>query len=68
MLGVHGQEVQMDCPSCGEEVEELVAVPGSAKRKRVCEDCAERFREQAEIADEATTAMKGMMEYKGGRK
>jgi transcriptional regulator NrdR family protein len=63
-----GLEVQMDCPSCGEEVEELVAVPGAAKRKRVCEDCAERFREQAEIADEATTAMKGMMEYKGGRK
>jgi hypothetical protein len=24
--------------------------------------------EEAEIADEATTAMKGMMEYKGGRK
>jgi hypothetical protein len=58
----------MECPSCGEDVDELVTVHAGAKRKRACEDCAERFREQAEIADEATTAMKGMMEYKGGRK
>lgn len=58
----------MECPSCGEDVEELVTVQAGGKRQRACEDCAERFQEQAEIADEATAAMKGMMEYKGGRR
>ena len=57
----------MECPICKEEVEELVTVT-AGKKRRVCEDCAQQFREQAEIADEATTAMKGMMEYKGGRR
>jgi transcriptional regulator NrdR family protein len=55
----------MKCPLCGEEVEELVSVTSGAKRKRACEDCATQLNDQAEIADEATTAMKGMMEYKG---
>jgi len=58
----------MECPICEEEVEELVSVGAGAKRRRVCEDCAEQFRAEAEIADDATTAMKGMMEYKGGRR
>jgi transcriptional regulator NrdR family protein len=57
----------MKCPLCGEEVDELVSVSAGAKRKRACEDCAGRLNEQAEIADDATTAMKGMMEYKGTR-
>jgi protein-arginine kinase activator protein McsA len=55
----------MECPVCKEEVEELVSVAG--KKKRVCEDCAERLNEQAEIADQAESAMQGMMEYKGRR-
>jgi hypothetical protein len=50
---------------CGEEVDELVSVTAGGKRKRACEDCASQLNDQAEIADEATTAMKGMMEYKG---
>lgn len=58
----------MECPMCGEEVDELVTVTAGNKRKRACDDCASRLEEQAEIADEATTAMKGMMEYKGGRR
>jgi len=58
----------MECPLCGEEVDELVAAPTGSKRKRVCEDCAAQLNEEAEIADEATSAMKGMMEYKGGRR
>jgi ribosome-binding protein aMBF1 (putative translation factor) len=58
----------MQCPLCGEEVDELVSVSAGGKRKRACEDCASKLSEEAEIADEATTAMKGMMEYKGGRK
>jgi ribosome-binding protein aMBF1 (putative translation factor) len=58
----------MKCPLCGEEVDELVSVTASGKKKRVCEDCATQLNDQAEIADEATSAMKGMMEYKGGRR
>jgi protein-arginine kinase activator protein McsA len=58
----------MKCSHCGEEVDELVTVSTGSKRKRVCEDCASLLNDEAEIADEATTAMKGMMEYKGGRR
>jgi ribosome-binding protein aMBF1 (putative translation factor) len=57
----------MKCSLCGEEVDELISVNAGGKRKRACEDCAGQLNDQAEIADEATTAMKGMMEYKGGR-
>ncbi|HEX7476339.1 MAG TPA: hypothetical protein VF331_00895 [Polyangiales bacterium] len=58
----------MLCPRCGEEVDELQTVNAGGKRKRVCEDCVSQLQEQAEIADEATSAMKGMMEYKGGKR
>lgn len=58
----------MKCPLCGEQVDELLSVNADGKRKRACEDCASQLNDQAEIADEATTAMKGMMEYKGGRR
>jgi hypothetical protein len=58
----------MQCPLCKEDVEELVSVRAGKKRTRACEDCASKLSEEEEIADEATTAMKGMMEYKGGRK
>lgn len=58
----------MKCSQCGEEVDELVSVQAGKKRKRVCEDCASQLNNEAEIADEATSAMKGMMEYKGGRR
>jgi ribosome-binding protein aMBF1 (putative translation factor) len=58
----------MQCPLCSEEVDELVSLRAGGKRTRACEDCASKLREDAEIADEATTAMQGMMEYKGGRK
>lgn len=58
----------MQCPICHEEVDELVSVRAGNKRTKACDDCATRLNEEAEIADEATTAMKGMMEYKGGKR
>ncbi|HKP55602.1 MAG TPA: hypothetical protein VJV78_02715 [Polyangiales bacterium] len=58
----------MQCPLCHEEVDELVSVRAGNKKTRACDDCATRLSEEAEIADEATTAMKGMMEYKGGKR
>ncbi len=58
----------MQCPRCSEEVDELQTINADGKRKRVCEDCVGQLQEQDEIADAATSAMKGMMEYKGGRR
>jgi ribosome-binding protein aMBF1 (putative translation factor) len=58
----------MECPRCGEEVDELQTVQANGKRIRACEDCVSSLEEEAEIADEATSAMKGMMEYKGGKR
>jgi ribosome-binding protein aMBF1 (putative translation factor) len=55
----------MECAKCGEDVEELQTVKAGSKRIRVCEDCASLLSEAAEIAADATSAMQGMMEYKG---
>ncbi|MBK8173337.1 MAG: hypothetical protein IPK60_23800 [Sandaracinaceae bacterium] len=55
----------MECKECGNEVESLVAVKIGGKKVRVCEDCADRAREEDEVAEAATGVMKGMMEYKG---
>jgi hypothetical protein len=55
----------MECPLCHDEVEELVSVRQDGKRKRACEECASKLASDAEIADAATSAMQGMMEYKG---
>ena len=52
---------------CGEEVDELEVVKVEGKRKKVCEDCADRLREEGEVAQAAESAMQGMMEYKGRR-
>jgi ribosome-binding protein aMBF1 (putative translation factor) len=58
----------VECQKCGEDVEDLQPVRAGGKRMRVCEDCASALAEADEIAAEATTAMQGMMEYKGGRR
>ena len=55
----------MECKLCGEEADELVSVKLDGKRRKVCEECAERIAEDSEIADEALGAMRDMMGYKG---
>ena len=55
----------MECQDCGEEADELVRVKVGRKIYKVCEDCAEVRRESSEIAGEAESAMREMMEYKG---
>lgn len=57
----------MECRECGDEVEQLVSVKVGKKKVKVCEDCADRLREEAEIAGDAEAAMQDMMEYKGRR-
>lgn len=57
----------MECEDCGDEVETPVKVKVGKKTLKLCEDCADRRREEAEVAEGAESAMQGMMEYKGRR-
>ena len=56
-----------ECRECDNEVEKLVSVKVEGKAKKMCEDCAERIREQAEIAEESEAVVQGMMGFKGRR-
>ncbi len=55
------------CRTCQDEVDELVSVKVGGRRIKVCEDCAERAAEEAEIAEMSESAMQDMMGYKGRR-
>ena len=55
------------CRECGDEVEELFSVKVHGKRQRLCEDCADRAREEAEIAEESEAVIQEMMGFKGRR-
>ncbi len=45
----------------------LVTVKVAGKARKVCEDCADRLREQGEIAEASEGVIQGMMGYKGRR-
>ncbi len=55
------------CKQCENEVEKLVSVKVSGKAKKMCEDCADRAREEAEIAEESESVVQNMMGFKGRR-
>jgi len=55
------------CKSCGEEVVELVTVKVGGKSKKLCEDCADRAREEAEVAEASESVVQDMMGFKGRR-
>jgi ribosome-binding protein aMBF1 (putative translation factor) len=55
------------CQSCGEESDELVKVKVGGKAKRLCEDCADRAREEEEIAEQSEAVVRDMMGFKGKR-
>ena len=55
------------CGSCKDEVDELVSVKADGRRMKVCEDCAERLLEEAEIVELSESVMQDMMGYKGRR-
>ena len=55
------------CKACGESVDELVSVKVAGRTKKLCEDCADRLREEGEVAEASERAVQGMMEYKGRR-
>jgi ribosome-binding protein aMBF1 (putative translation factor) len=55
------------CKACGDEADELVTVKVGGKAKKLCEDCADRAREQAEVAEASEGAVQDMMGFKGRR-
>ena len=55
------------CKSCGDETEALVTVKVDGKAKKMCEDCADRAREQGEIAEQSEAVVQSMMGFKGRR-
>ena len=55
------------CRECQDEVEELVSIKVGGRRKRLCEDCAERLREEEGIAEESEAVVQQMMGFKGRR-
>jgi hypothetical protein len=62
------EETEMPmCKGCGEEVDELQTVKLGGKSKKLCEDCADRAREEGEIAEASEAVVQGMMDFKGRR-
>jgi ribosome-binding protein aMBF1 (putative translation factor) len=55
------------CRECDDEVEELVKVKVGTKTVKVCEDCADRMREEAQVAEDSESVIQDMMGFKGRR-
>ena len=55
------------CRGCNDDVDKLVSVKMAGKVKKLCEDCADRAREEGEIAEASESVMQGMMGFKGRR-
>ena len=55
------------CKECENEADELVKVLVEGKAKKMCEDCADRARETAAIAEESESVVQNMMGFKGRR-
>ena len=55
------------CRECQDEVDELVSVKQGGRRIKVCADCADRLREEQQVAEESESVIQGMMGYKGRR-
>jgi hypothetical protein len=55
------------CKGCGDEADELISVKVGSKSKKLCEDCADRAREQGEIQQASESVVQDMMGFKGRR-
>lgn len=55
------------CKECGEEVDSLVTVKVGGKSRKLCEDCSDRAREEAEVAEQSEAVVQNMMGFKGRR-
>lgn len=55
------------CKGCNDEVDELKTVKIGGKTKKLCEDCADRAKEENAIAEESEAVVQNMMGFKGRR-
>ena len=55
------------CKGCKDDVDKLVSVMVAGKRVKLCEDCADRAREEGEVAEASESVIQGMMGFKGRR-
>jgi hypothetical protein len=55
------------CRECNNEVDALKAVKVGGKRKKMCEDCADRVEQDDAVAEESEAVVQGMMGFKGRR-
>jgi ribosome-binding protein aMBF1 (putative translation factor) len=55
------------CKGCGNEADEFVSVKVAGKSKKLCEDCADRAREESEVAEQSESVVQNMMGFKGRR-
>ncbi len=55
------------CKECEDEVDELVKVKVGKRTVKVCEDCADRLREEAQIAEDSESVIQDMMGFTGRR-
>ncbi|MDC3952564.1 MULTISPECIES: hypothetical protein [Polyangium] len=55
------------CRECDNEVDELKTVKVGTKKKKMCEDCADRVAQEGAIAEESEAVVQGMMGFKGRR-
>lgn len=44
-----------------------MSVKQNGRTKKMCEDCADRVREEAEVAEESEAVVQNMMGFKGRR-
>ena len=55
------------CKACGDEVDELVSVKVDGRAKKLCEECADKAREESEVAEQSESVVQNMMGFKGRR-
>lgn len=55
------------CKGCGEQADELVSVKVSGRAKKLCEECADKAREESEVAEQSESVVQNMMGFKGRR-
>jgi len=55
------------CKQCGDDADSLVTVKVGGKSKKMCEECADRAREEAEVAEQSEAVVQNMMGFKGRR-
>lgn len=55
------------CKGCDEDVTSMVMIKIDGKPTKLCDECADRAREKAEIAEQSEAVVQGMMGFKGRR-